>query len=846
MNDESLTPKHYSLRDVASWQMGKGDVFIPKLQRGLIWNPARIELLWDSLLRGIPLGTFSIVRIGSNENLRNQLKDDKPLAECENVYLLLDGQQRANAIALGYDSEESDPKRMLWIDLAPLTIKTSRKYHFYVTTQAQPWGYRIDGETSGRLSTDERRKALERLKKEGVSYSAINKPRPIKAYPFKAGYPIRFSTLLKCLEQNSDMDHAIEFVKAENDTHNFEGKKEQIYKTLKEVKEGFNILQNTHLFALVAPSDIFSFKANLNDNVHEDEDSLLALYFKRMNEQGVVPSREEIDYSILKANFPTIAFDELAKNKMSPSRLANIALRVYKTTETVWASNVTRNDIAKFCKERNFHSFQETFKSRLEQIENLLVSANPTEKTCHLLPFHRTIIAQKHPSLYQLLLIMAGWDLCKNESDNTKSEIFVALTSLVSWFSTTNLEETVKLIYDEYAAHAHTNLLDLLRNALFKAIRQDKLTLPPTDEELKACLTIKENCQPSDIENIMQNPVWTRFGHVYGGFGKHTGRLLMLYACREYIHQTYGAYDPAETDIWEDVNCPWDYDHILPQSWLGNRGRKGNGPWMNACRTFLWSIGNSTPIPFSENRSKSDDPPGADYCKESRSLLYLSDEINNFEYAAPYNIDNVSEYAVHFITTTARRILNLYNAWYSLIKKTQLLNFSEANFDDEIKLLLQIQGKMNNTYNSEQPNYQMHYYYAGKDVPVESLKDYAYNYLVLEKPYTHTAYTIACALSNNAIEIGIKINQIYNSPVIMKSSQQSLEELRKISFEGFYEKNDGYWLIYKSRDISSKNAESEEKFIADIISDLTTLEQGIKTLDNNRLTSSENLTLKAN
>ena len=64
-------------------------VSIPALQRGLVWKPKQIELLWDSLMRGIPIGSFVIC-----EAIDSQRKSDDDQAK----YHLLDGQQRVNAI----------------------------------------------------------------------------------------------------------------------------------------------------------------------------------------------------------------------------------------------------------------------------------------------------------------------------------------------------------------------------------------------------------------------------------------------------------------------------------------------------------------------------------------------------------------------------------------------------------------------------------------------------------------------------------------------------------------------------------------------------------------------------
>ena len=69
---------------------------VPILQRGLVWNPAQIELLWDSVLRGFPIGAIVL-----SAKIESQVKasDAKKLAM---THHLLDGQQRCDAIALGF------------------------------------------------------------------------------------------------------------------------------------------------------------------------------------------------------------------------------------------------------------------------------------------------------------------------------------------------------------------------------------------------------------------------------------------------------------------------------------------------------------------------------------------------------------------------------------------------------------------------------------------------------------------------------------------------------------------------------------------------------------------------
>lgn len=62
-----------SLRDVASWQFpalvtdsqGRRHppqvlAGLPSLQRGAVWRPNQVELLWDSIMRGFPIGSLVV------------------------------------------------------------------------------------------------------------------------------------------------------------------------------------------------------------------------------------------------------------------------------------------------------------------------------------------------------------------------------------------------------------------------------------------------------------------------------------------------------------------------------------------------------------------------------------------------------------------------------------------------------------------------------------------------------------------------------------------------------------------------------------------------------------------
>ncbi|ACH82543.1 protein of unknown function DUF262 [Acidithiobacillus ferrooxidans ATCC 53993] len=150
---EDKTPASFSLKEIALWQLYKSSnsneirIDTPSLQRGLVWDPAQIEMFWDSLMRGFPFGSIVIAR-----PLQNQIRqNDSPAPD----YHLLDGQQRCNAITWGFvvANIPEAKEQMLWLDLLPgdRLKNSTRKYLFRVTTRAHPWGFGRDdaGSTLG-------------------------------------------------------------------------------------------------------------------------------------------------------------------------------------------------------------------------------------------------------------------------------------------------------------------------------------------------------------------------------------------------------------------------------------------------------------------------------------------------------------------------------------------------------------------------------------------------------------------------------------------------------------------------------------------------------------------------
>lgn len=243
-NDTEL-PITLHLHDVASWQLPslaprdangqpvKPDVLagLPSLQRGAVWKPNQIELLWDSILRGFPIGSLVACRRlpAKIQSTRSGAVagSGKPWPEDQYTHHLLDGQQRANALALGYldpftanDKKEPNPDTILWLDLDPSNDKppaadkfpaASTRHHLLrVTTKAHPWGFKVsDNKEPQRISSGDAFDAIQSFRHvypvpvvkddntDSDTCDASNqRPSPSEGWPVVANAPLPLSWAL--------------------------------------------------------------------------------------------------------------------------------------------------------------------------------------------------------------------------------------------------------------------------------------------------------------------------------------------------------------------------------------------------------------------------------------------------------------------------------------------------------------------------------------------------------------------------------------------------------------------------------------------------------------------------
>lgn len=622
---------------------------IPEIQRGLVWNATRCEVLWDSILRGIPIGAISL----------------RPTND--GCWEIFDGQQRSNAVAMGYAKWQSLTKddSILWIDLNPEKLK-ERKFVLRVTTPAHPWGYRLsnDEKTDNRLTAGEQREAVDGL--NGCWENASKKgarPSPRELWPVKAKLPVPFSVLRSFVERNSSQGTASfdGFVRyCKQNFSNCHWMRLFISESLSQPEEWSGIVK-----AIDGLSNYEIVALNGADIAFDD----LALYFKRMNKQGVEPDDEEIRYSMLKARVPGLKkLDDVAKTRTRAAWLADIAVRFWlsKRNDWEWHRNVSPSDIASFSSQEEGKAFaafiDNDFECLLKRFETLLKGTNGNG----LLSWHIGELYRHGRGDCLTLYFLRELDTAK------PTNAFIGLATTILWFGW-NIPKCAENLWK--APDVSTGL--------FRSMQERALARLFDEEELEKWADgIKKKLKTDDWgdRNVyFQDPyIGQALGRIWNGFNADgPGCSLLLFACRKFMTDYFGNYADASPE-WREQNRPWDYDHVLPKSWVAERRVSG---FSYLVRDFLWSIGNSAPLPFSLNREKNAGAPDnyPDGTEESAFNLHVKWlDVNQFGKEKYDKLDKNKEASARFVRATIERMLRMLNDWYCTCRIGELMSFASC------------------------------------------------------------------------------------------------------------------------------------------------------------------------
>lgn len=637
----------YTLWQIASWTSEESEVLIPALQRGLVWKPRQVELLWDSILRGFPIGSFMLSDIVNQEGVGK--------------YYLMDGQQRYNAISIGFNTVKA-ARAVLWIDLLPPSSKNStRTFWIKATTMPHPWGFKNDDDAN-RLNTAEKRNALNEFNLKGNIYN--DHFSLSETWPVEANLPIPLFCLLKAAEKSADADTFVRETIAEFNATDFSYR--LIFNEKVKLSNGaLNYLRNVLFPAFSALKDYVITCNHLPKEVMETEttedskeQTTLEVLFTRLNTGGTAISRDDLNYSAIKAYWPSIkeVNDRLSEKYMSPAKLVMLAFRLALTSdeEKSFKPEMTIKQIRSAARNADERELIESLydgnhlENILNKVDEWLGTKEDSElRTPNIL---RTIIARNSPDVYLLLMYMARKDM--ESPINLSAYEIRALAFMLHWFGN-DKKHCVQEIFHRFKKGI--NLTNILQG-ISRLMHDCHLLHIYSPEDVQNLFIIGKS-KEWRIWNNLPAPAVHFFNRTFW-YGTAEAKQILLYAERRYINTHFRNYDPARQDMWAEENRPWDFDHIVPQEWIRNK----RGPFRDYDKDWLWSIGNMAAISFEANRSKSNTNDYSEYHNNRETLLYLP-EIESLK----SDITNSNEDSFRFAKLTFERYCMIYTAVYNMI-----------------------------------------------------------------------------------------------------------------------------------------------------------------------------------
>lgn len=589
--------------DVGLKPEGMPLIAMPPVQRTAVWRPKQVLDLWDSLMRGLPIGAFYLLDGASKlVRLRQAGSADKgfQLHNADRLnFALLDGQQRMRAILAGaYGPAEG--KLCLWVDLGAEGAKQAPCLR--VTSKAQPFGY--DGESGNKLRMDQRRNArrlIEACPKKHplmcgdrraydvdlfdrevkLGDKPIEKPpRPYVAANDKAftGKTFKLHDLLDAWRRRSSDTEGVANLRgalpasAQDDT--------EIGSALLALHEAFKKVEEAQVALLRVDPKHFP-----------DQTKTLLDLFARIGAGGTPLSFEERLFSIYKHYVPEIrdAVDTVHKEAgrvLPPTKIVATALRIANASDgkrpqyTIpsagdFAAQMAGDPASEFRK--SLDGLIPITQAALEYaggpLSNAfgavkrLLSHDPGKRDAFWLP--DVVLVALPAELWQVLVY---WVVRREKSPDTDGNINACREELVRFalfwhFFVWNNEKAARWAF-EYLRNAQ-DVMHFPGPALYRR-------LIGTEGGDRCAYALVDSKEFTERLSKKPDPSWRtdreRFGegkkrNEVGAHWWWSGRKVLPWLQRDYITEAFPGYMPL-SDHEDDL--PYDVDHICPWEDCGN------------------------------------------------------------------------------------------------------------------------------------------------------------------------------------------------------------------------------------------------------------------------------------
>jgi uncharacterized protein with ParB-like and HNH nuclease domain len=667
---ENKTVDSLPLIEYLNWAYNKYEIVqklnsilvLPPIQRGFVWKPNQIQELWDSLLRGMPIGAVMLQKINESSSKYREVTTSsnyKELNEISNEkkgYFLLDGQQRTLSMLLGLFVSET---HRLWIDFNEDGLNYT-KYRLRVTTKYQPFGYSPDGRS--KLSLREKRDAYNHYSGNLIKEEDFfNKVKPWKNSDTNGTYLFELKDLW---DKNEEEIKALQ---------NFNIEQEH---RLKSFLEDLKNLKNQWIPLILVPE----FK--INENIENNNDDL-TLLFERISSNGTRLSSEDLLFSTIKQKWAeshdlVYKLQEKIGSLMKPTDFIMTIFRI-----SILLHNQKNKAIADNPKPdaKYFHRYLKDLLNEEEYglktlIKDDSVFIRAFEKLMKLIEYKKDRIFGipkiMFPYLNLYLLQALIYFIIKKEKDKinelelVRFIMFWMVNNPDSKKSSESSKEVIKLL-DE-----GKSLVDIY-NGLTKVREEHKNLF------FKLIIFKDKSVEFSNMRNQDERALEyfsERNKELYQKFS--TNISLLLWIQREFIsnNEAISNYEPLA--IHNEDNVPYDFDHLVPQSnwsslstnWtrLNNITNKTNNEkfcnlWIR--RSLGNLIGNYRVLASSINRSRGDKSLEEEFEKFENydNFILFKEDLTNWRIASPkenkfeWNDNRVQK----FQYVIEKRVLDLYH-----------------------------------------------------------------------------------------------------------------------------------------------------------------------------------------
>lgn len=357
-------------KTIKDWveKIHRGKVVLPMIQRGSVWKPHKVLDMWDTMLRGMPLGAMMSSPVAKGTPVFSLVDRETKPAD-EGVTSLLDGQQRSLAILSGWPEIEEKLHRpvVVWVDLYD-DPQGEYRFRLIATTRMQPFGYErinMGGVPLSKLPTRDRRLA-------NLVYNSDDKALDIWQLwksdgfmPWKARFAVRISELANLDDPEqfiaNKISQRINKLKACIEVNKAKGY-DQNQKTIEAIEAHFNsklkileeingdltklkaVIERTNklIMALKRLSEIkFPIIPVSDQHICEGDDiqgdPALAVLFKRVGSGGQELTNGDYIFSVIKHYSPethTLVENLMQDDKHKPNSVAAL----YQQTDLVLAA----------------------------------------------------------------------------------------------------------------------------------------------------------------------------------------------------------------------------------------------------------------------------------------------------------------------------------------------------------------------------------------------------------------------------------------------------------------------------------------------------------------------------